>query len=83
METSLFLVAMTFLLLMLVRIWVWANNQLVGRQQAYNNSRVQAGTAAPSDQPAPLTWVEENAIRGDSRVYTPEELSRDWVFYGK
>jgi len=82
-ETTLFFVATILLLLMVIRVWVWSNNQIAARQPAYNHSRVEAGTVAPPDRAAPLIWVVENEARGDRRVYTPERLTRDWVFRGQ
>jgi len=82
-ETSLFFIAIILLLLMVVRIWVWSNNQVVIRQLAYNNSRVEAGTVAPSDRAAPLIWTIENTPRGDRQVSNPEELSSGWMFRGQ
>lgn len=82
-EATLFFVATILLLLMVIRVWVWSNNQMAGRQPAYNDTRVEAGTVALPDQAAPLIWVVEDEARGDRRVYTPGSLTRGWVFRGE
>jgi len=50
-----------------IRMWVWSDAQMAGRQPAYEGSRLAAGSGAPG-----CPWG-----------YTPKALTDDWVFYGK
>ena len=45
LEFSLTMIITIVLLYSIVKIWFWANNQIVNRQLEYNDSRVIAGTA--------------------------------------
>jgi len=49
-----------------IRMWVWSNAQIAGRQPAYEGSRLAAGSGAP----------------GCGWGYTPSELTDDYVFGG-
>ena len=56
----------------ITRIWVWSNSKIVGRLPAYNNTRLAAGSSNPG------FW-------GNSKnpgVYTPKQLTENWVFSG-
>ena len=46
LETSLAIVALIILLGGMVKIWFWANNQIVERQISFNAGRVSAGTSS-------------------------------------
>lgn len=50
----------------IIKIWFWANNQIVKRQLRYNATRVAAGTSSDAYK---LYWP----------VYTPDELTEDDV----
>jgi len=66
LETSLAIFIAILLLGGIIRIWLWGNEQIVKRQQAYEASRVKAGTA---EDDATLQWP----------VYTPAELTENMV----
>jgi flagellin-like protein len=63
-ETSLAFVAVVILLAGMVKIWFWANNQIVERQIYFNNSRVFAGKGTDTYK------LEDNWP-----VYTPPALN--------
>ena len=70
LETSIIFVMAILFLLGIIKIWVWAEAQIIGRQIAYNNSRVEAGTVYGEDvEEKPLCWP----------VYEPTQLEEDWV----
>jgi|GEM_PF-4992021 len=46
LEASVALVAIIILLAGIIRIWFWANNQIVERQISFNAGRVFAGTSS-------------------------------------
>lgn len=54
------------------RIWTWSNAQMVGRTPAYNQTRIAAGNTHPG------FW----GPTGQEGVYTPKELTDEWVFRG-
>lgn len=66
LETTFVLIIIVLLLGAVINIWIWANNQIVGRKLRYNESRVAAGTSSDTYT---LQWP----------VYTPEELKEDKV----
>ena len=68
LELAMTLVAITVLLGGVFKIWLWSNNQIVARQVAYNNSRIDAGVSSDSYT---LHWGPE--------VYTPPQLTEDAV----
>ena len=55
----------------ITRMWVWSNGQVVGRTVAYHASRLEAGTTHPG------FWGAS-----DEGVYTPKEITEEWVFSG-
>jgi hypothetical protein len=66
LELALTFVIVTALVGGIFKIWLWANNQIVERQVAYNKSRVDAGNAVDGYT---LRWP----------VYTPPQLKEDDV----
>ena len=55
----------------IVRLWVWSDSKIVGRTPAYNQTRLDAGNEYPG------FWGDSN-----EGVYTPKELTDEWVFKG-
>lgn len=66
LEISLIFIIIVLLLGGILKIWLWANNQIVERQLKFNASRVSAGTAVDTYQ---LQWP----------VYLPAGLGEDAV----
>jgi len=67
LEMALALIVIILLIGGIVKIWFWSNTQIVQRQQAYNATRVQAGTGSDTYQ---TVWP----------VYTPGELTEEETF---
>jgi len=66
LELVVALIAVTMLFVGITRIWVWSKSIIIHRVPAYNNTRVAAGSSNP----------------GFWKVYTPKELTDEWVFKG-
>lgn len=66
LETALTVIIIFLLIGGIIKIWFWANNQIVERQLRYNNTRVAAGTSSDTYQ---LQWP----------VYAPPHLNEDEV----
>lgn len=66
LEVCIILIILVLFLAGVMKIWLWSNNQIVKRQSEYNLTRVEAGTAMDDYT---LVWP----------VYTPEELTEDYV----
>jgi len=70
LETSIIFVMAILFLLGIIRIWVWAEGQIIGRQIVYNNSRVLAGTVGRENvDEKPLYWP----------IYHPKPLKESWA----
>lgn len=67
LEMVIMFVMAVILIAGVIRMWVWSNAQIAGRQPAYEGSRLAAGSGAP----------------GCGWGYTPKALTEDWVFRGK
>jgi hypothetical protein len=66
LEAMVTFVVTILLLWGIIKIWFWANNQIVERQLKYNDTRVAAGTSLDSYK---LVWP----------VYKPPELTQEEV----
>ena len=66
LELAVALIGVALFFVGIIRIWVWSNSTIIHRTPAYNNTRVVAGSSNP----------------GFWKVYTPKELTEDWVFEG-
>ena len=66
LESTFVIIIVILLLGGIINIWLWANNQIVGRKLRYNASRVAAGTSSDNYT---LQWP----------VYTPPELGENKV----
>jgi len=70
LETAIAFIIIVILFGGILKIWFWANNQIIDRQLRFNDSRVAAGTSTDTYT---LQWP----------VYTPPSLSEDDVLVGK
>jgi uncharacterized protein (UPF0333 family) len=70
LETAIAFVMVILLLAGIIKMWFWANNQIVQRQVRYNASRVAAGTAGDNYT---LQWP----------VYQPPSLTEEEVLLDK
>lgn len=66
LESTISITVMVALLGGIINIWLWANSQIVARQQAYESGRVAAGTASDGYS---LQWP----------VYSPSSLTEEMV----
>ncbi|MBM3250497.1 MAG: hypothetical protein FJZ09_06655 [Candidatus Omnitrophica bacterium] len=69
LEATISITVMVALLGGIINIWLWGNNQIVARQQAYESGRVAAGTASDGYS---LQWP----------VYSPPSLTEGMVLTG-
>lgn len=70
------IILMTVFLAGIVNIWLWANNQIVTRQKAYNASRVAAGTSVDTYT---LQWPPDYSLGQGAARFVPEGLKEDRV----
>lgn len=70
LEVALTVIVVVILIGGIIKIWFWANNQIVERQLRYNATRVAAGTAVDTYK---LNWP----------VYAPGELKEGEVLLSK
>ena len=69
LEIAIIFISIVLFLLGVIRIWVWSQSQLIGRQKSFNSTRVEAGTVEKEDEIKPLVWP----------VYKPQKLEEKWV----
>ena len=69
-ETAVIFIVLILLFGGIFNIWVWGNKQIVQRQIAYNQSRVEAGTSSDTYQ---LQWPLQRAenLQEGEVVLTP------------
>ncbi|MCM8792478.1 MAG: hypothetical protein NC826_05010 [Candidatus Omnitrophica bacterium] len=68
LEIALVFMAVVFLLIGILRIWLWSNYNIVKSESKYNESRLRAGSQDyPGYMPTPLNKI----------------LTEDWLFKGK
>ena len=72
-------IAVALLAVGIVRIWVWFNANYAGRQMAYQQSRIVAGTPKSTyDGPIDIGATPDEP----EMIYNPLDLTEEWVFQG-
>lgn len=72
LETVIVFITIILFLGGIIKIWFWANKQIVQRQVRYNASRVAAGTSSDTYKLSDY-WP----------VYTPDSLTEEEVLLGR
>jgi len=77
-------IAIAGLLVGIARTWIWFNANYARRQAAFQTSRlISAGRERPYDtQPKPVNIGAKPGCTGEGCLYTPLNLTEDWVFRG-
>ncbi|MFH0763272.1 MAG: hypothetical protein V1925_05235 [Candidatus Omnitrophota bacterium] len=71
LETALAFIIIILFLGGIIKIWFWANNQIVQRQVRFNETRVAAGTSSDTYK-----------LESNWPVYTPPALKEEDVLLG-